>query len=177
MVDERQAEAGADHRQTLTSEKPCCTAVTKLGKPCKGRPEADGYCRVHSPTSTFNPAEAGRRGGKKSAAVKRARRESRARELRTATDLLREEFATDAEWRAAVRAAYRDPVMHSSKATERLAAAEALVNRIDGKPVQNIQAKHEVNITVVSRLGAALERAAQADVDLPAGDVTEIEAD
>src|SRR6187200_447690 len=153
MVDEQHAEAKPDHRPTLASKKPCCSSRTKAGKPCKGRAEADGYCRVHSPSSTFDPAQAGRKGGRKSAAVKRARRESRARELRTATDLLREEFATDAEWRAAVRAAYRDPLMNSSKASERLAAAEALVNRIDGKPVQNIQSKSEVSITVVSRLG------------------------
>ena len=58
----------------------------------------------------------------------------------------------------------------------RLAAGDSFLAQIYGKRhQQSIQTKTDVTINVVSRLGAALERATAA-VELNAGDVTEIEA-
>jgi len=65
------------------------------------------------------------------------------------------------------------PIMGGGK--DALSAANDLINQIEGKPQQNIQTKHDVSITVVSRLGAALERA-PADVELDPSSVRELEA-
>jgi Family of unknown function (DUF5763) len=189
MVDERHPEAEPDHRQTLASAKPCCTAATKLGKPCKARAEADGYCRVHSPSRTFDPVETGRKGGQKSAIARRARRESVLRDnvrARNGTPLdarirLREAFEADHEHYAKLKAVYEEALdaMTADGRPDhrtRLAAGDSFLAQIYGKPKQTVEAKHEHEVIyVVSRLDEALRRA-KADVELPPGDVTEIEA-
>lgn len=42
--------------------KPVCRALTTKGKPCRGRPVADGLCLAHS--GIIDVREAGRKGGK-----------------------------------------------------------------------------------------------------------------
>lgn len=44
-----------------------CKALTKNGRPCQGRPLADGYCRFHSATTAEAQQEARRRGGQNKA--------------------------------------------------------------------------------------------------------------
>lgn len=147
-----------------------CQGVTKAGNPCRSPAVGEkGYCAVHDPESPFDFAELGRRGGRKAASRGRARRESA---KATARDILRSQFLTDEDWQDALVSAYRRPVVEGAK--DARDAANDLINQIEGKPQQNISARHEYQITVVSRLQAAIE--APADVDLPDADVTELEA-
>ena len=45
-----------------SQSKPLCRSLTTAGKPCRGRPVADGLCRVHA--GLVDVREAGRKGGK-----------------------------------------------------------------------------------------------------------------
>ncbi len=149
-----------------------CAATTKNGNACRGIANSDGFCMVHSPARKFKPAEIGAKGGQRSANVRRARRKSDAVDARS---LLRENYETLAAWREAVNEAYWSGLTATDakgnpSAAARVAAADAFLAQCYGRPQQNIQTKHELNITVVSRTMEALD----AVVELPAGDVVEL---
>jgi phosphopantetheinyl transferase (holo-ACP synthase) len=159
--------------ERVAADKPTCRGQKRDGSRCGSTIiDAEGMCFAHGSGAT-KLAEQGRKGGQKSATVRRARRESQAKEIRSARGLLTAEFATDEAFRKALLAAYKDG-LHAKEASERRQTAEAIVNQIDGKPQQNISAKHEYQITVVSRLDEVLTKAA--DIELSAADVRELEA-
>jgi hypothetical protein len=165
----------AEHR---TVAKPSCDGITKAGKPCRSPAVGpNGYCAVHDPNSPHDFAEIGRRGGRKSANAKRARHDLQAG--RPVTELLRETFESDEAWLAAAVDAYRAGVSEG-KPMDRVSVTNDLLARLYGKPQQLIQTKTETTINVVSRLGAALERATQSErvshVDLIPSSVRELEA-
>ena len=149
-----------------------CKAMRKNGEPCKGKANGNGYCMVHSPTRRFNAAEIGRKGGRKSATSRRARRDLAAG--RPVTELLREAFESDEAWLAAAVDAYRAGVSEG-KPMDRVSVTNDLLARCYGKPQQLVQTKSDTTITVVSRLGAALERA-HSDVTLDDASVRELES-
>ena len=105
---------------------------------------------------------------------------------RKGRERLRAEFESDAEFYKKVKGAYEGAIEAVTTCPGckeralpdhrvRIAAGDSFLAQVYGKPQTNIQTKTDVTILVVSRLGAALERAT-ADVELDAGDVTEIEA-
>jgi hypothetical protein len=187
-ADEGTAEAQPNREAglPLALAKPHCKGTTKAGKPCQSTVLVDdNHCLVHS-SRRFDPVEAGRKGGQKSAIVRRSHAKNGGGKTRDGRVLLREVYEGDHEFRAKVKASYEDGLTAMKTCggcggamadhRTRIAAGDSLMAQIYGKPMQTIQAKHEQPIIVVSRLAAALDRAAEADVDLLAADVRELEA-
>ena len=169
-----------------TPEKPRCKGTTKGGQPCQSPLLGpDGYCVVHSPTRHFDPVEAGRKGGQRSAIARRAPEKNGAHPTRDGRERLREDFERDSEAYAKLKAVYdeaREAVTTCPSCKERalpdhrvrIAAGDSFLAQIYGKPKQNVEGKHEHTLIVFNRLSEALERGA--DIELPAGDVAEIVA-
>lgn len=183
----REAQEKPEPKPVVAGAKPGCKATTRAGKPCQGRPEADGYCWVHSPTRPLDFAEIGRKGGLRSAAARRAPAGNGAddrREAREARAELRRLLEQHPAFQAMLRAVYEGGLEATllngmPDHRTRILAANSLLAEAYGKPMQSIEAKHDVNITVVSRTLAALERE-DGQNQLPPGaadDVLDVEAE
>jgi tRNA A37 N6-isopentenylltransferase MiaA len=131
--------------------------------------------------------ELGRKGGRKRGHTKRAHGKNGDAPTREGRERLRQEFESDADFYAKVKAAYEDALEAVTTCPSckeralpnhpvRLAAGDSVMAQIYGKPQQNIQQKTDVTIHVVSRTREALEemRRKRADVTLDDGAVREL---
>ncbi len=151
-------------QEAVTTSPPRCEATTKAGARCRGRATHGPHCNFHS------------------AEVREKRREKTANEERSlaaltgkpATEALRESFEADPEWLAGMIQAYKTGTLEG-KPMDRVSVTNDLLARLYGKPLQQMQAKHEHQLIVVHRLSQALESAA-ADVELAPTEVRELEA-
>jgi hypothetical protein len=172
--------ASTDARVTLTSmakpddtpAKPTCTGITKAGTPCKSTLLlADGACVIHSDLSTFDPVEAGRKGGRQSGATRRALAKSARERLRELAE------NDDAMWRK-VKAAYEDGLealgpdgMPDYRG--RVQAADAFLSQAYGKPVQTVTGEGGIQIVIAGMLdprphAGVIDAGSRGQADAPA---------
>jgi hypothetical protein len=148
-----------------------CKGTKKGGSRCTSPlVRDDGYCVQHSPIRRFDAAEAGRKGGQRSALARRSQAKNGANDgtPKDARERLRELLEIDAELQAklqavvdgALEAVTTCPNCKAKSLPDhrvRLDALRTLHAEALGKPKQNVEAKHEHSIVVVNRTREALE--------------------
>jgi hypothetical protein len=112
----------------------------------------DGFCNVHSPTSSLSPAKRGQKGGLVSGQVRRE-------QAKSVRDRLRDKVEAEAEeiWRV-----YRDAFDAAGSDGDpdhraRLASVEGVLAQAYGRPPQSIVGDGEQPVTFV--LASLLQRA------------------
>ena len=126
-----------------STPNPTCKGRTRAGSACRSTVlRADGYCGVHSPSTTFDPVETGRQGGKRSGEVRRD-------QAKSVRDRLRDKVEANAEtvWAAFFDGLTATTTDGSPDFRARFHAASSLLAEAYGKP---IQPTHEQAGTIIN---------------------------
>jgi hypothetical protein len=144
-----EAQGKREPEPAVGGAKPRCKGTTRAGKPCASTVLVDGeHCLVHS-SRGFDPVEAGRKGGLRSALARRALSKNEQRQAFEGRERLREQFEADPEFYEQVKAVYREALEAITTCPSckerarpdhrtRIAAGDSFLAQLYGKPRQDI---------------------------------------